>query len=148
MRAVRYRMADLRAWLGQVTGGLAVFAAAVVSTGILTHVNINATSALVVAGGVVAFVAAVLAGLQTFYKFGEAAENHRVAGADYGEVARKLDLFLAQYPRIRRQRHRLRTGVRQRRTTAMGIWLPRTLRLFARRSDPGSGSGVRTKAAS
>jgi len=97
VRAVHYRMADLRSWLGQVIGGLAVFAAAVVSTGILTHLSINASSALIVAGGVVAFIAAVLAGLQTFYKFGEGAEKHRVAGADYGEVARKLDLFLAQY---------------------------------------------------
>lgn len=97
VRSVHYRMADIRAWVGQLIGGLTVFAAAVVSTGILTHLNTHPSSALTVAGGVVAFIAAVLAGLQSFFKFGEAAEKHRVAGADYGEVATKLDLFLARY---------------------------------------------------
>jgi SMODS and SLOG-associating 2TM effector domain family 4 len=96
-RTVHYHMADWRAWINQLIGGLTVLASALVSTGVLTNVKSNPGFALTLAAGIVAFVAAVLAGLQTFYKFGEVAEKHRTAAADYGEVRRELELFLVRY---------------------------------------------------
>ncbi len=97
VRLVHYHMADARAWLNQVIGGLTVLAAAAVSTGILTHAGKNPSSTLTLAGGILAFVAAVLAGLQSFYKFSEVAEQHRRAAANYGDVKMKLELFLVEY---------------------------------------------------
>src|SRR5712692_815957 len=97
VRTVHYYRADRRAWLNQVTGGLTVLAAAIVSTGILTHDKTHAGFWLTLAGGVVAFFAAVLAGLQSFYKFGEVAEKHRTAAADYGNTRMQLELFLVRY---------------------------------------------------
>jgi hypothetical protein len=97
VRMVHYHMADQRAWLNQAIGVLTVLAASLVSTGILTHVNTHPSAALTVAGGAVAFAAAVLAGLQSFYKFGEVAEKHRIAGADYGDIGKKLELFLVEH---------------------------------------------------
>jgi hypothetical protein len=35
--------------------------------------------------------------LQTFFKFSEVAERHRVAGAAYGDIKRKLDILKLEY---------------------------------------------------
>lgn len=42
-------------------------------------------------GGVISLCIAVLAGLQTFLKFSQRAERHRMAGAHYGGIKRSLD---------------------------------------------------------
>lgn len=42
-------------------------------------------------GGVISLVIAVLAGLQTFLKFSQRAERHRVAGASYGGIRRSIE---------------------------------------------------------
>lgn len=90
-------MADRRALVNQVVGGLTVLAATAVSTGILTRAGKHPSTALTLAGGILAFVAAVLAGLQSFYKFAEVAEKHRTAAASYGDARMKLELLLAEY---------------------------------------------------
>jgi hypothetical protein len=90
-------MGDLQLRLNQIIGGLTVLSAAALSTGILSHTNSNPSRSLTIAAGVLAFFAAVLAGLQSFYKFGEVAEKHRTAGANYGDVRMKLELFLIEY---------------------------------------------------
>ena len=41
--------------------------------------------------------AAVLASLQTFFRYSEAAEKHRSAGASFAALYRKFDLFLLKY---------------------------------------------------
>lgn len=97
VRIVHYRMGDLQLRLNQVFGGLTVLSAAALSTGILSNADSNPSRSLTIAGGILAFFAAVLAGLQSFYKFGEVAEKHRTAGANYGDVRMKLELFLIQY---------------------------------------------------
>ena len=42
-------------------------------------------------GGVISLIIAVLAGLQTFLKFSQRAERHRVAGANYGGIRRSIE---------------------------------------------------------
>jgi len=42
-------------------------------------------------GGVISLCIAVLAGLQTFLKFSQRSERHRVAGARYGGIKRSLE---------------------------------------------------------
>lgn len=42
-------------------------------------------------GGVISLCIAVLAGLQTFLKFSQRAERHRMAGARYGGITRSLE---------------------------------------------------------
>ena len=41
--------------------------------------------------GVISLLIAILAGLQTFLKFSQKAERHRVAGAKYGDIRRSLE---------------------------------------------------------
>ncbi len=45
-------------------------------------------------GGVVSLCIAVLAGLQTFLKFSQRSERHRMAGARYGGIKRSLEEVL------------------------------------------------------
>lgn len=45
-------------------------------------------------GGVISLCIAVLAGLQTFLKFSQRSERHRMAGARYGGVKRSLEEIL------------------------------------------------------
>lgn len=45
--------------------------------------------------GLLSFLAALLAALQTFLGYGERAEKHRLAGARYGGIGRRLELLLA-----------------------------------------------------
>jgi len=93
-RRTHYKRADLNALLNRLVGGAAVVVSAVVSTSVLTNLNKdNPSSGLTLAAGILAIIAAVLAGLQTFYKFGEVGERHRLAGAYFGELRRDLELF-------------------------------------------------------
>lgn len=50
---------------------------------------------LQVAVGLASVLAAVLAGLQTFFGYSERAEKHRTAGARYGALGRELEAMLA-----------------------------------------------------
>jgi hypothetical protein len=96
-RRTHYEMADSRARIHRVVGGLTVVTSAFVSAGLLTSVDSNPGFELTLAAGIVALVAAMLAGLQTFYRFGELAEKHRLAAANYGDVRAELDLLIARH---------------------------------------------------
>lgn len=96
MRATHYHMADTRARIHQVIGGLAVVIGAVVSGGILKSVSSNPSYGLTLAAGILALVGTILAGVQTLYKFGDIAEAHRQAAASYGELRDKCDSELVR----------------------------------------------------
>jgi conflict system pore-forming effector with SLATT domain len=96
-RRTHYKMSDARARTHQWIGALAIIAAAVVSTGFLASINSHQSNAFKLVGGIIALVAATLSGFQTFYKFSDVGEKHRVAAANYGEVRRDLELYLAKY---------------------------------------------------
>jgi hypothetical protein len=51
--------------------------------------------------GAISVLAAVLAGLQTFLRFGERAEKHRTLGAQYGSVRRRVEMIKALSPERR-----------------------------------------------
>ncbi|MEH6814519.1 MAG: SLATT domain-containing protein, partial [Motiliproteus sp.] len=67
-----------------VIGGAEVL----VSSEIITEIGPGNAKA---ASGVISLVIAILAGLQTFLKFSQKAEQHKVAGARYGEIRRSLE---------------------------------------------------------
>ena len=93
-RTTHYDRADLNALLNRLVGGAAVISSAIVSTSVLANLNKDHPSFwLELAAGILAVVAAVFAGLQTFYRFGEIGERHRLAGAHFGEVHRELELL-------------------------------------------------------
>jgi hypothetical protein len=94
---VHFHMSDVRAWANQIVGGLTVLSAAAVSTGILAVADGSPGHGQKLAAGILAFVAAVLAGLQSFFKFGVSGEKHRTAGANYLDVKMRLDVFIAEY---------------------------------------------------
>ena len=46
-----------------------------------------------IVAGLLSITAAVLAALQTFFKYSELAEKHRVSGAEYASLKRRLDSY-------------------------------------------------------
>jgi hypothetical protein len=62
-----------------------------------THVN----TGLQVAVGMLSVLAAVLASLQTFLRFGERAEKHRRAAEHWASIRREIDEKLALHPTAR-----------------------------------------------
>jgi hypothetical protein len=96
-RAAHYRAAnDARIkhyWLGIPS----IIISTAIGTSIFASLNNNPTNELKIIVGLVSFLSAVLSSLQTFFKFSEAAEKHRVAGAAYGDVKRKLDILKLEY---------------------------------------------------
>jgi hypothetical protein len=96
-RTTHYKMSDRRARAQQWLGGVTIAISAVVSTGILASVSKNPSVGLTLAAGIIALIATILTGFQTFYKFGETAEQHRLAAANYGELRSDLQRFLIRY---------------------------------------------------
>ena len=50
-----------------------------------------------IAAGLLSLTAAIMASLQTFLKFSERSDNHKVAGSRYAVVRRRLEFFLLKY---------------------------------------------------
>lgn len=67
-----------------------------VGTTLFSSITASRNTLLVVLAGLLSLVSAVLAALQTLFRFGERADSHRIAGASYAEVKRKLDLLKLQ----------------------------------------------------
>jgi hypothetical protein len=70
-----------------------VIATTIVGTAIFGTLSSSPAFMWIVLTGLLSITAAVLASLQTFFRFSEAAEKHRVAAASYAALYRKLDLF-------------------------------------------------------
>jgi hypothetical protein len=67
---------------------------AVVGTSVFASLERQPQLAIQIAIGLASVVASVLAGLQTFLRYGERADKHRIAGAKYGAVGRELEQVL------------------------------------------------------
>jgi len=80
-------------WLGIPT----ILISTAIGTSIFASLRTDPTEGLKIIVGFVSFLSAVLSSLQTFFKFSEVAEKHRVAGAAYGDMKRKLDILKLQY---------------------------------------------------
>ena len=69
-----------------------------VGTSVFATLQDEVDTSLKIFVGVVSVTAAVLASLQTFLRFGERAEKHRVAGESWASLRREIDEMLALHP--------------------------------------------------
>lgn len=96
-RTAHYADADSqRRWHNRLGLPLTVISA-VVSTTIFATLNSDPSAGWHIAAGIVAATATVLAAIQTFYKFGDLSERHRVAAARYGALRNDLENFILRY---------------------------------------------------
>lgn len=79
-------------WLGVP----AVLLSAAVGTSVFAALGKNVDPLIQMTVGAVV-LAAVLSALQTFFRWGELASNHRAAAAEYGALKREIDELLARY---------------------------------------------------
>ena len=75
-------------------GGPTIALAAIVATSSFSTVGQNAERWLQVTSGLLSILAAVLAALQTFFRFAERAEAHRTASVRYGSLRREIEQLL------------------------------------------------------
>jgi hypothetical protein len=78
----------------KLLGAPAIVLSSIVGTSIFATVNSSPAIGWKIAAGLIAILAAVFTALQSFFKLSETAETHRAAGAEYGALRRRLDLFL------------------------------------------------------
>ncbi|CAN5426787.1 hypothetical protein BH10PSE17_BH10PSE17_23310 [soil metagenome] len=92
-----YAMADRLAARGQWLGVAVILISTLIGTSVFASIaaaeDAPTWAKLIV--GCLSVMAAVMSALQTFFKFSERAERHRVFGARYGAVRRELEAFLA-----------------------------------------------------
>lgn len=81
-------------WLGIP----AIVLSAIVGTAVFATLQQNPNLSIQISVGLASMVAAVLTVLQTFLRFNERAEKHRVTGNRYGEVMDELELALVVPP--------------------------------------------------
>jgi hypothetical protein len=98
VRTTHYARADsFRRW-NNFIGVAAVVTSTVVSAGILTSVHKNPGFGWTLAGAVLAVIATGLTGIRSYLKLGTLSEQHRKSAANFGEVRRKLEIFLLAHP--------------------------------------------------
>lgn len=96
-RAAHYRAAKIANQRHVLLGAPATLISTIVGTAIFASLNDNPDNSFKIFAGLISLLGAALSALQTFFKFSELAEKHRLSGANYGDVKRKLDLFLIKY---------------------------------------------------
>ncbi|OBQ17958.1 SLATT domain-containing protein [Anabaena sp. AL93] len=96
-RAAHYRAAKIANQRHIFLGAPATLISTIVGTAIFSSLNGNPDNSIKIFTGLISLLGAGLSALQTFFKFSELAEKHRIAGANYGDVKRKLDLFSLKY---------------------------------------------------
>ena len=74
-----------------------VICTSIVGTSIFATLSDNPAVIWKIAAGLISLAATVLAALQTFFKFSELSAKHKLAGAEYGTLRRKIDLFLLHF---------------------------------------------------
>ena len=103
-----YKSAETAAKKHRAIGIPSVALSAVVATSIFSTLDASVDFRWRIATGVLALAAAILAALQAFLSFGDQAEKHKAAGARYGDVRRRIDLFIVEYTGVEQA-----DGVRQ-----------------------------------
>jgi uncharacterized membrane protein YbhN (UPF0104 family) len=81
-------------WLGVPV----VILTTLVGTSVFATLQEKAVTSIRIAAGVASVLAAIMAGLQTFLRYSERAERHRVSGGKYGTLRRELEQRLAFPP--------------------------------------------------
>jgi hypothetical protein len=83
----------MNTWLGVPV----VVTTTAVGTTIFSTLSGNPDVRLKIGAGLLSLLAAVMASLQTFFKFSERQQKHLQAGAQYGALRRRLEIFLLRY---------------------------------------------------
>ncbi|MDY6892381.1 MAG: SLATT domain-containing protein [Chloroflexota bacterium] len=92
-----FRAAEVAERRGRQIGVPSVIISAVVATSIFSTLGESIDIRWRIATGAVALLAAVLAALQAFLSYGDRAEKHKAAGANYRSMRLELDVFLLKY---------------------------------------------------
>jgi hypothetical protein len=97
-----YEMANILSARDRWLGVPVISIAAVVGTSVFASLTVQAVAPPIrIALGLLSVLAAVLAAMQTFFRFAQRAEKHRAAGARYGATRRKLEAIYAGDSRSR-----------------------------------------------
>jgi len=83
--------------LHYLLGVPAAILAAIVGTAVFASLDTAVDTRIKIAVGFTSIVAAVLSGIQTFLRYSERADRHRVAASKYGAIRRHLEQLLI-YP--------------------------------------------------
>jgi SMODS and SLOG-associating 2TM effector domain family 4 len=145
MRDQHYGRSDNASRWNIILGVPATLIAAVVSTSIFASINSSPSNHWKIVAGTIALIAAALSALQTFFRFPESGERHRVAAAKYGAVRRSLELFVLRYAHANSSSRdealnaldKLTTKLGELDESSPGIGKPRTLSR-RRRAEPES----------
>jgi hypothetical protein len=103
-----YLAAEAYEWWNRALGVPVVVGSTALASSIFARWDASPNTWWSTISGVLAAAVAVLAALQTFLKFSERSATHKAAGANYGEIRRRFDLFMLQHqdgaeaPRTRR----------------------------------------------
>jgi hypothetical protein len=81
-------------WLGVPV----VILTTLVGTSVFATLQKEAATSIRIAAGLASVLAAIMAGLQTFLRYSERAERHRVSGGKYGTLRREIEQRLAFPP--------------------------------------------------
>jgi hypothetical protein len=92
-----YKAADISSEWNNRLGIPVIITTAIVGTAIFATLSSNPDITWKIVAGIISLLAATLSALQTFFKFAEAMERHRTAGAAYGAIRRDIELFLLKY---------------------------------------------------
>jgi hypothetical protein len=90
--AVYYDRVNL--WLGVPV----VILTTLVGTSVFATLQKETVPLIRIAAGVASVLAAIMAGLQTFLRYSERAERHRISGGKYGALRREIEQRLAFPP--------------------------------------------------
>lgn len=72
----------------------AIALSAVVGTAVFSSLEKSTSTTLQIVVGLLSVLAAVLTGLQTFLRYGELAEKHRLAGARFANLKHRIELLM------------------------------------------------------
>src|SRR5262249_42206983 len=96
-----YEAAKYYGRFNYILGIPVVILTSIVGTTVYATLQKSVSVVVQITVGVISVFAAILAGLQTFLRFGERSEKHRTVGAQYGSVRRQIELIKALSPERR-----------------------------------------------
>ena len=94
-RVANYAAANVFSKRHIVLGVFTVSISAIVGTSVFASLGKQVMPAIQITVGVMSILAAVLAALQTFLKYGDRASAHRLTGSRYGALVRPIEMQLA-----------------------------------------------------
>lgn len=101
-----YRAAEIAAKRNRQIGIPNVALSSIVATSVFATLSESVDIRIKFATGAIALITAILAALQAFLSFGDRAEKHKAAGAKYGSIKRKIDMFILEFSEKQHEQER------------------------------------------